>query len=296
MAHAVTPLFTQGVPGARDVLSLVNTNSMMTSLGIELFGQVERLWSASVLCTAKASSAAGFGSRHFEEKGLGPASTSENPEVAEVGRLLRAAVAEYDLGFAPNQEVQARYSIRCAPMVLGATLWSLRRAEERLLWEARRVADNPLVLEDGFFHGAHFYAIGIAQAVDCLSDVCGRLCEMLDRQVLTLMDPKLSGLPRNLENEKDHCKGLSQLISALYQRLRGMMVPSRALSFSCEGNNQDIVPCGMSALLSLSDQLEVAGHVFRATQFCMDRALYLKAGKALPPELQLEGWRGELGH
>jgi hypothetical protein len=69
-------------------------------------------------------------------------------------------------------------------------------------------------------------------------------------------------------------------------------VPARQLSFSCEGNNQDIVPCGMATLLAVDESLALAGQAMRAASFCAERALCLRAGVDLPAALRLDAWRG----
>lgn len=296
MAHAVAPIFAATPPRApRDVLSLVNTNAMMSSLAVDCFERTRHLHSLTSTVTAAASVALGVSDEPFDPAVLGL--NRLQPAVADAGRficaerrrILRATAALQPVDGAPLQE---RYSIRCAPQVLGNAQESLRFSGERILAEALSVADNPLVLDTGIWHGGLFYAAGLATAADLLHDVIARCAEMVDRQVLLLVDPTTShGLPENLEAPGAlHVKGIHQLLSSLNQALRGRGVPSRQLSFSCEGNNQDIVPCGMTALLGLADSLGIAEQALRAAAFCAERAICLRSGLKVPPELQLQGW------
>jgi histidine ammonia-lyase len=297
MAHAVAPLFAQTPPRApRDVLSLVNTNAMMASLALEC---LERAWERhdeAIVITATASLALGLTSEHFDPRIL--ALNTHQLAVTEAGRAICLARQRLVASHNPRPAgagtpVQERYSVRCAPQVLGNAAEGLRFAGARILAEALSVADNPIVLEDGMWHGGLFYAAGLATAADLMHDAVARYAEMVDRQVLLLVTPNTShGLPENLAAPGAlHVKGIHQLLSALNQSLRSRAVPARQLSFSCEGNNQDIVPCGMATLLAVDESLALAGQAMRAAAFCAERALCLRAGVDLPAALRLDAWR-----
>lgn len=297
MAHAVQALFQakEDVQGPRDVLTLVNTNSMMASFGIELFSEANEFLYEAIRLTAMGSYVAGYGTRHFTANGIDLPHQCSN--VSYVSKKMVDFISEFEnsegsdalAGAGPEQ---ARYSLRCSPNVLGGALWSFKQAGERIQLEALRIADNPIVLEEEIWHGGHFYALPIAQAADLMSDGIFRICEMLERQVLVLMSPDLNnGLPRNLEiTGESHLKGIHQLFSSLLQQLKTHQMPSRMLSFSCEGNNQDIVPCGMAALNSLSQQMDLAREMIRAASFVIERGFYLRRAETAPSRLHVKNW------
>lgn len=296
MAHAIAPLFATTLSRApRDVLCLVNTNAMMSSLALECLEQVWELHHEAIRVTAAASLALGLRSEHFDPKVL--ALNTHQLAVTQAGGDIclareRLAISHASPPQGAGTPVQERYSVRCAPQVLGNAAEGLRFAGERILAEALSVADNPIVLEDGMWHGGLFYAAGLATAADLMHDAVARTAEMVDRQVLLLVTASTShGLPENLASPGAlHVKGIHQLLSALNQSLRGRAVPARQMSFSCEGNNQDIVPCGMAALLALDESLALARQAMRAAAFCAERALCLRAGMELPAALSLAAW------
>ncbi len=297
MAHAVAPLFQNkdDVRGPRDVLTLVNTNAVMASYGVELFSSANKFLLEAIRLVAMSSYAAGYGARHFTESGIDL--PHQCPQVSYVSKKLVEFIAEFERTEIEKPipgagQEQARYSLRCSPNVLGGALWSFKHAGERIQLEALRVADNPIVLENEIWHGGHFYALGIAQSADLMADGIFRICEMLDRQVLIFMSPDLNnGLPRNLEvSGQSHLKGIHQLMSSLLQQLKTQQMPSRMLSFSCEGNNQDIVPCGMAALNSLSQQLDLASEMLRAASFVFERGFHLRRNEKMPQSLHLCSW------
>jgi histidine ammonia-lyase len=295
MAHAVAPVFAEDGPrGPRDVIGLVNTNAMMSSLALECLVDVRSLWRLSCGITAATS------------LGLGATFEPFDPEVLELNELqtgiARAGAAicrargelEQRLGLAPVSAgtIQERYSVRCAPQILGNLAENLEFATTRIVAEAVSVADNPLVLRGGMWHGGLFYASGLATAADLMADAAGRLAEMVDRQVLLLVGVDTShGLPENLASPGYcHVKGVHQLLSALNQSLRASAVPSRLLSFSCEGNNQDVVPCAMAALLRVRESLGIARQALGAAAFCAERAVHLRHALPLPAHLNLSAW------
>ena len=188
---------------------------------------------------------------------------------------------------------QARYSLRCAPQIIGHCFDMLEFAEKKILSEATALADNPIILNDGnVWHGGLFYAIGIASAADSLTEIIYRLSEMLDRQILILMDNNLnSGMADNLEiKEMGHCKGLHQAISALHQEVKARSTSSREMSFSCEGNNQDLVPCGMTALNQVDKLRETFSEITRASMFCALRGVHMSKDSGFPKELHIKNF------
>jgi len=302
MAHAVAPVFDGHDPaGPRDALSLVNTNAIMSSYAVHQCVRVSALVRATSEIVALVSLALGVDEELFRSGAFRVNSLQSS--TIDVGNLIADMRGELldEVGHTfrkvENAPIQERYSVRCSPQVLGNVADLMEFARAKIVKEAMAVADNPVVLLGGdgapyMQHGGLFYAAGIATAADAMADVVGKTCEMLDRQVLLLMDPEQNhGLPANLEVDPGlHLKGIHQLISALMQSIRVYSAPSRALSFSAESNNQDILPCGMSALNALDEMLDKGEPIIRASHFVARRAFSLRYLDQLPEELWLEGW------
>jgi histidine ammonia-lyase len=196
----------------------------------------------------------------------------------------------------PEAAPQLRYSIRCAPQVLGNALAQLDFAAERIAAEALSVSDNPVIDSDdgrvAIAHGGLFYTAGLATAADQMLDVACKCAEMLNRQTFLLVDPQQSGgLPRNLESSRgDHVKGIHQLVNALEQSLRAGGIPARNMTSPAEGYNQDIVPGSMAALLNLGERIDIARELTRGATFIAERAALLRCDCAVPERLALAAW------
>lgn len=296
MAHAIYPLFENKRPqGPRDVISLVNTNSMMTSWGIENYRRLQDMSEQFIKFLGLVSIALDANVDHIDPTGF---QMNPQEEPLNVCRLILQARNGFlaENGMEPRREktcVQERYSFRCAPHILGQIFRNFKYVQRLLEDEASMVSDNPLILEDGSpWHGGHFYAIGVATAADLMADACVRISELIDRNILNLVDPDLSkGLPTNLRvGPYDHTKGLHQLLSSLHQRIKSLQTPSAQMSFSCEGNNQDVVPCGMNAQNQVSDLLDLLKESLRAGLFCAYRGAYQRIGEPLPSRFRLNNW------
>jgi histidine ammonia-lyase len=273
----------------------VNTNAMMSSLALECLIDIRSLWQLACEITAATSLALSAVLEPFAPRVLELNVRQEGTARAGSALCLARANLERRLALAPTESsgtIQERYSVRCAPQILGNLAENLDFAELRIVAEAVSVADNPIVLPGAMWHGGLFYASGLATAADLMADAAGRLAEMVDRQVLLLVGIDTNhGLPENLAAPGFcHLKGVHQLISALNQSLRACAVPSRLLSFSCEGNNQDVVPCAMAALLGVRESSSIARRALNAAAFCAERAVHLRHGQPLPAHLNLNSW------
>jgi histidine ammonia-lyase len=301
MAHAVAPALRRtGIHGPRDVIALVNTNAMMSSCAVEQFVRLRSLLDAAHEMTALTAVALVTPTEHFSKELFadprrGSARGSGEEICSRRGAILAAHGATEPEAFPSLQE---RYSVRCAPMILGNARDLLSFAERKILDDALSVADNPVITRTGgkpnFLHGGLFYAASLASAADAMNDVVQTTADLMDRQVLLLMDAEWShGLPDNLAiSAEDHVKGIHQLVSALLQRIKTQRSRSHELSFSAEQHNQDVLPAAMTAQLQLSAALDVAEELVRAAHFVARRAVLLRLGKEVPPELQLAAWGG----
>jgi histidine ammonia-lyase len=294
MAHAVRPIFDAQKPlGPRDVLALVNTNAMMASLAIEIWHDLAAL--QKNISYGWLLHAEGLG---WQKQGLGHAGWQAGHSFSAAQQAWLDQVKAWQLTFATRRSpavktpsvLQERYSIRCAPQILLDIEENLHFAAGKIQKEALKLADNPIVLEEGIWHGGLFYTAALASAAELLQNAIVRLADLMDRQILLTVTPETNhGLPENLSAAEpgNHVKGLHQLASAILQKIKGMSLPACLLSFSCESNNQDVVPASMSSLLLVQESLGLLREIARIHRFIGERAFLQRQGQPLPPELNL---------
>lgn len=290
MAHAVRPIFEDHpVEGPRDVISLVNTNAMMSAYASTNLQRIEELLFACEKVVALNIFSSGCDRSFLDRSLLREFHCFDSIE--DFLNRVNHTLANLGEAYLSKDHLQHPYSLRCSPEVFGLAWKSMGLAHKTIESESVALADNPILSEDGqsMLHGGLFYANGIAWASDQLNDVMGRVGELLDRQVLLMMDPNFSGgLSDNLSwGEPIHCKGIHQLISSLHQDLRSRALPSRIMSFSCESNNQDVVPCGMTAQNGVSQSLKTFKELVRASSFVGLRGAFERMQISLPEALKI---------
>ena len=102
---------------------------------------------------------------------------------------------------ANGNRLQDRYSIRCAPHVIGVLADALTWMRESIENELNSANDNPVIdaVGERVLHGGHFYGGHIAFAMDSMKNAVANLADLLDRQMALLVDSRYSnGLPANL--------------------------------------------------------------------------------------------------
>jgi histidine ammonia-lyase len=163
--------------------------------------------------------------------------------------------------------LQDRYSIRCAPHVIGVLVEAADAATRTLEIELNGVDDNPLVDPErgDVLHGGNFYGGHVGYAMDGLKTAVASVADLLDRQLCLLCVPETSGdLPANLvagtgaEALSHHgFKAMQIATSALAAEALKLTVPATAFSRSTESHNQDKVSMGTIAARDCLQVLEL---------------------------------------
>jgi histidine ammonia-lyase len=201
-----------------------------------------------------------------------------------------ARIREYlsDRVAAPTREprIQERYSIRCAPHVIGVLEDVLPFCRNVLEHEINGASDNPLIDPDtgDVLHGGNFYGGHVAMVADTLKTAVANVAELLERQVMLLNAPETNqGLPENLVAVEGHerfahhgFKAMELTASALTAELLKLSLPASIWSRSTEGHNQDKVSMGMHAAVELVQVIELSETVAAVHAMTAAQALELR--------------------
>ena len=240
---------------AKEALSLMNGTSVMTALGCIAFEQSIRLARFSAALTAMASDVTLGNPAHFDDRIF-----AAKPHPGQ--RACARWIAD-DLGYDPSakrrpRRLQDRYSIRCAPHIIGVLLDSAPFLRQLIETEVNGANDNPLVDPDtgDVLHGGNFYGGHICLAMDLLKNTVANLADLLDRQLAILCNPAMNhgDLPANLvlrsgpDATAHHgFKAMQISTSALTAEALKLTMPASAFSRSTENHNQDKVSMGTIA-------------------------------------------------
>ncbi len=250
----------------REALSLVNGTSVMTALGCLALHDAFRLARLACALTAIASRVVHGNPAHFDAR-----LAAWKPHAGQV--RATSFIAE-DLEYDPARplprpaRLQDRYSIRCAPHVIGVLFDAAELTRGVLEIELNSANDNPLVdpTTGDVLHGGNFYGGHVCFALDALKAAVASVADLLDRQLALLCSADATdGLPANLiavdgpaRPIQSGFKAMQLAASALTAEAQKLTLPAAAFSRSTESHNQDKVSLGTIAARDARRVLELA--------------------------------------
>ncbi len=266
----------------KEALAVMNGTAVMTGLGIFAFKRAE--WFAQLACrlTAMATLSLMGNAAHFDAR---LAAAKPHPGQVRATARIRSDLAAYAATSEPNR-VQDRYSIRCAPHVIGVLEDMLPAFRALIETEINSANDNPLFdpVDGRTLHGGHFYGGHIAFAMDGLKTLVANIADLLDRQLALLVDVRYNnGLPQNLSGASgpraaiNHgLKAVQIAASAWTAEALKLTMPASVFSRSTECHNQDKVSMGTIAARDAIRVLELSEQVAAANLIATVQALRLR--------------------
>jgi histidine ammonia-lyase/phenylalanine ammonia-lyase len=198
-----------------------------------------------------------------------------------------------------DRQVQDKYSIRCAPHVIGPLRDVLDWVAQWVSIEINSSDDNPLFNVAGgrVESGGNFYGGHIGQAMDSLKVALANLCDLIDRQLAHVVDEKFNrGLTPNLiaRFEASHpeaglhhgFKGLQLCASAMTAEAMHLCAPTTIHSRSTEAHNQDKVSMGTIAARDARSIVELAQNIAAIHLMACCQALELRGIEQASPRTQ----------
>ncbi len=254
----------------KEGLAIMNGTAVMTGIACMAFDRAQYLAQLATRITAMAMLVTKGNPSHFNDILFG---VKPHPGQQQIARWLRE---DLETGEAPrnSERLQDRYSLRCAPHVIGVMADTLPWARQLIENELNSANDNPIIDGEGehVLHGGHFYGGHIALAMDTLKNTIANIADLLDRQMALMMDTKFNhGLPANLSGAQgvrsaiNHgFKAVQIGTSAWTAEALKLTMPASVFSRSTECHNQDKVSMGTIAardclrVLQLTEQVTAA--------------------------------------
>ncbi len=248
----------------KESLALMNGTSVMTALACLAAERAARLARLAAALTAVASQVTRGNPGHFDPRIF---AWKPHPGPERVAAWIRADLEARGTGApAVPARLQDRYSIRCAPHVIGVLVEAADQALRTLEIEVNGVDDNPLIDADAgaVLHGGNFYGGHVGFAMDGLKTAVASVADLIDRQLCLLCVPETSGgLPANLVMASGDAlaqhgfKAMQIATSALAAEALKLCVPATVFSRSTESHNQDKVSMGTIAARDCRQVLEL---------------------------------------
>jgi histidine ammonia-lyase len=277
----------------KEALAIMNGTAVMTALACLAYSRAEYLSRLVTRVTALASIALDGNAYHFDETLF---SVKPHRGQQRIAAWLRADLI-CDEPLRDGRRLQDRYSIRCAPHVIGVLADALPWMRESIENELNSANDNPIIDAAGerVLYGGHFYGGHIAFAMDSMKNAVANLADLLDRQMALLVDSRFNnGLPANLSGIEgprlaiNHgLKALQISASAWTAEALKLTMPASVFSRSTECHNQDKVSMGTIAARDCLRVLELTEQVVAALLISVRQGVWLR--RRLNPSLVLQG-------
>ncbi|QJQ02690.1 HAL/PAL/TAL family ammonia-lyase [Herbaspirillum rubrisubalbicans] len=278
VAAGMTPLRLRPKEG----LAIMNGTAVMTALACLAFDRARYLCQLATRITAMSSFTLDGNAHHFDATLF---SAKPHPGQQQVAAWLQRDLP-CDQAHRNEKRLQDRYSVRCAPHVIGVLNDALPGLRQFIENELNSANDNPLIDPDGerVLHGGHFYGGHIAFAMDSMKTAVANIADLLDRQMALMVDPRYNnGLPANLSGASgarapiNHgLKALQISASAWTAEALKLTMPASVFSRSTECHNQDKVSMGTIAARDCLRVLELTEQVAAALLITVRQGVWLR--------------------
>ncbi len=275
----------------KEGLAIMNGTAAMTALACLAFDRADYLCRLASRVTACNVVALAGNAHHFDALLF---AAKPHPGQNRIAARLRQDL----YGVQPardEQRLQDRYSLRCAPHVIGVLEDALPFLRQLIENEINSANDNPLVdpEHERVLHGGHFYGGHIAFAMDAMKNAVANLADLLDRQLALLVDARFNnGLPANLSAASgpraaiNHgLKALQISVSAWTAEALKQTMPASVFSRSTECHNQDKVSMGTIAARDCLRVVELTEQVAAAMLIALRQGLALRGREGVPSDL-----------
>ncbi|MCQ2302826.1 MAG: aromatic amino acid ammonia-lyase [Bacteroidales bacterium] len=217
-------------------------------------------------------------------------------QLAEGGSCMQKREHElYDNGHAEEKvfdhKVQAYYSLRCAPQILGPVYETLQNSRRVIEEEYNSASDNPIVDPESqnVYHGGNFHGDYISLEEDKVKIAVVRLAMTAERQLNYLFHDRINGIlppflnlgTLGLNYGMQACQFTATSTTAECQTLA---MPNYVHSIPNNNDNQDIVSMGTNTALLCKRVIENCFQVFAIQYIALAQATdCLKIADKLSP-------------
>jgi histidine ammonia-lyase len=266
-AAAITPYRLKG----RDALALMNGTSVMSAVSSLAWHEAKAVADTSAMMTAllvelMQGRTSPYATRLHEHKPHAGQLLAAHNIAAYLNHMDHRMLQRTPAGgviYNNDESVQDKYSLRCAPQVIGVLYDTLEFSRGLIETEVNSVNDNPLFIdeEELVLNGGNFYGGHIGAASEALKVALANVVNLMDRQMALLMGPDTRCfLGENLVlgtslGDRRHLhhgfKAMQITLSALCAEILKDAAPAVIFSRPTECGNQDVVSMGTIAARGL---------------------------------------------
>lgn len=286
----------------REGLALANGTSFMTGIGLIniLFAQ-KLLKHALVMSTLMNEIASSYDDYMAPELN----NVKQHQGQRKIAKALREIAKGSQCFFDRQQElydketedglikhkVQAYYSLRCVPQILGPIYDEIVNAEKVLIDELNSVDDNPIVDSEtkSVYHGGNFHGDYVSFEMDKLKIGITKLTLLMERQLNYLLHDKINEILPPFLNLGNlgltyGLQGTQFTATSTTAECQTLSNPMSIHSIPNNNDNQDIVSMGTNSALIAKQIIENTFQVMAIHAMALAQAVdYLKIEDKLAP-------------
>ncbi|MBQ6360705.1 MAG: histidine ammonia-lyase [Lachnospiraceae bacterium] len=277
---------------SKEGLALINGTQAMTSVGaLTLYDAIQ------ILKTAEIAAAMSFEANRGVIDALDPRLHQVRPHIGQIESakdirtLLEGSRNTTRQG---EIRVQDGYSLRCAPIVHGASRDAIRYVKKRVETEMNSVTDNPIIFtetKEGI-SGGNFHGQPMALAFDFLGIALSELANISERRIERLVNPAIGGFPAFLVEKGGLNSGfmiVQYSAAALVSENKVLAHPASVDSIPSSANQEDHVSMGTIAARKAGDIMRHVRRVLAMELMCGCQAVDLLKNLGYGPEFLGKG-------
>lgn len=261
-------------PTEKEALAWLNGDTFTAALGAVAVVRAQHLVAVAIDACALSFEAARADLHCIDPRVL---DARRQPGAIAVAASLRERLAGSTLCGAGRKPDP--FSLRCAPIVLGAVADTVDYAEEAIDRELSAVQDNPLLFDGQPIEAGNFHGAPAALAMDALKTALTQLASISERRTFRLTYGQLSGLPSFLVHGTGLNSGLmlaQYTAASLVSEMKGLSHPASVDSIPVVQHREDHAPNGPVAARMALRVLDCLTDVLSIELLCAAQAVDLR--------------------
>ena len=271
---------------AKEGLALINGTQAMTAVGaLTLFDSIQ------IMKTAEIAAAMSFEANRGVVDALDKRLHEVRPHSGQIysAKILRRLLKDSrNVTHQGEIRIQDGYSLRCAPIVHGASRDAIRYVKERVEIEMNSVTDNPILFQDTgeAISGGNFHGQPMALAFDFLAIALSELADISERRIERLVNPAIGGFPAFLVEKGGLNSGfmiVQYSAAALVSENKVLSHPASVDSIPSSANQEDHVSMGTIAARKAGEIMRNVRRVLAMELMCGCQAVDLLGNMGYGP-------------
>ncbi|MEB3759483.1 MAG: aromatic amino acid ammonia-lyase [Desulfurococcales archaeon] len=233
-----------------EALALINNTAFSTSYCMLALHSLERIYESLLDTVTRAVKVISVNPEHFYPEVLVLKHCENGKKIAE--KLYNASIHHKDY------LLQAPYSIRCIPQILGTVRNLMDYSDELLNRELCGSTENPIVVNNRVYHACNFHSIRAGIACDVAALAGAHMANLIDRFTAQIMRKEINQTADFLsgENSSVGLMILQYTTASLASKIRSLATPFSIQNSITSGLQEDIVPMSPNSAKRLEEIVE----------------------------------------